>query len=61
VLLVLGLFLRKPTLLVAIGGAVIVVFLAFKVRLEEQLLRAAYPEYAAYRSRTWGLIPWFRR
>lgn len=61
VLLVLGLFLRKPTLLVAIAGAVIVVFLISKVRLEEQLLLAAYPEYAAYRRRTCGLMPWFRR
>lgn len=60
VFLAAGLFLRKPTLLVALAGAVVVVFLVFKVRIEEQLLRAAYAEYAAYRRRTWGLIPWFR-
>jgi len=39
----------------------VIVFLAVKVRLEEELLLARYPEYATYRARTWGLIPWCTR
>jgi protein-S-isoprenylcysteine O-methyltransferase Ste14 len=57
-LLVIGLFLRKPTLLVAIGSVAVVIFLAVKVRFEEQLLVARYPDYIAYRQRAWGLVPW---
>ena len=60
VILVIGLFLRKPTALVAIAGAIVVIFLIVKVRFEERLLRARYPDYAAYQSRTWGIIPWRR-
>jgi protein-S-isoprenylcysteine O-methyltransferase Ste14 len=59
-ILVIGLFLRKPTLLVLIGGLAVMVFLAVKVRFEEQLLVARYPDYAAYRRRAWGLVPWPR-
>lgn len=61
VIVVVGLFLRKPTVLVAIGAAVVVVFLMVKVRFEEKLLLGRYPEYAEYRSRTLGIIPWPRR
>jgi protein-S-isoprenylcysteine O-methyltransferase Ste14 len=57
-ILVVGLFLRKPTLLVGIGGVAVVVFLAVKVRFEEQLLVARYPDYVTYRRRAWGLVPW---
>src|SRR5438552_8734 len=60
VLLVAGLFLRKPTTAVAIAAAAVVGFLLIKVRFEEQLLLARYPEYAAYKRRTWGIIPGFR-
>jgi protein-S-isoprenylcysteine O-methyltransferase Ste14 len=35
-----------------------VIFLAVKVRFEEQLLVARYPDYIAYRQRSWGLVPW---
>jgi protein-S-isoprenylcysteine O-methyltransferase Ste14 len=56
--LVIGLFLRKPTLLVASGSLAVVIFLAVKVRFEEQLLVARYPDYIAYRQRSWGLVPW---
>jgi len=59
-LVVIGLFLRKPTLLVAIASAVVIVFLFIKVRLEERLLLERYPDYAEYRLRTWGLVPGLR-
>jgi protein-S-isoprenylcysteine O-methyltransferase Ste14 len=61
VFVVLGLFLRKPTGLVAISAAVAIVFLVVKSRYEETRLIARYPQYAAYRERTTGVIPWFRR
>ena len=60
-LLVIGLSLRKPTATIAATAAAVVVFLMIKVRFEEQLLLARYPEYAGYRNRTWGLIPGVRR
>ena len=58
--LVAGRFLRKPT--AAIGGAAALVsaFLLAKVRVEERLLHARYPEYIDYKQRTWGIIPGFR-
>lgn len=55
--LVPGLCLRKPTLVVAAAGVVVVVFLLVKVRFEEALLLDRYPAYAAYRRRTWGVVP----
>jgi len=61
VILVVGLFLRKPTVVVAMAVIVVVVFLMVKARFEEQLLVRRYPEYAAYQRRTWGLVPWPRR
>jgi protein-S-isoprenylcysteine O-methyltransferase Ste14 len=60
-LLVIGLCLRKPTPVAVISGIVVIVFLFFKVRLEERLLLARYSEYADYRGRTWGLVPGFGR
>jgi protein-S-isoprenylcysteine O-methyltransferase Ste14 len=57
---VIGLFLKKPTVAVAAAGATVVVFLIVKVRFEEKLLHAAYPEYAEYKRPSWGLIPGFR-
>jgi len=59
-ILVVGLFLPKPTLLVAIAGTVVIVFLFIKVRLEERLLLERYPDYAEYRRRAWGLVPGLR-
>jgi protein-S-isoprenylcysteine O-methyltransferase Ste14 len=58
---VLGLFLRKPTVLGAITGALVIVFLIIKVQFEEQLLRSRYPQYAEYMTKSWGLVPWPRR
>ena len=57
---VLGLFLRTPTFWIAFASAAVVVFLFFKARFEEKLLLVAYPDYAAYRARTWGLFPGLR-
>ena len=57
VLLILGLFLRRPTAWVGATGAVVVVFMIVKSRFEERLLAARYPAYAEYRRRTWGVIP----
>jgi protein-S-isoprenylcysteine O-methyltransferase Ste14 len=59
-LLVLGLFLRRPTLLVAISSGLVIAYLLIKVRIEERMLLAHYPDYAAYRKRTFGLLPWLR-
>lgn len=59
-LLVVGLFLTKPTLGSAITGAAVIAFLLIKARLEETLLVARYPDYADYRKRAWGVIPGFR-
>ena len=56
-LLVVGLFLRNGTVPVAVAGGVVIAFLAFKVRVEERFLAARYPDYEAYRRRTWGLLP----
>ena len=56
-----GLFLRRPTVRIAAATAVMMAFLFVKVRLEERLLAARYPEYADYRRRAWGLIPGVRR
>jgi len=57
VMIVTGLFLRRATLVVAIAGAIVIVFLAIKVRFEEQLLAARYPAYAEYKRKSWGLLP----
>lgn len=54
---VIGLFLRTPTIWIGLANAVVIVFVFFKARFEEKLLLAVYPDYGAYRSRTWGLFP----
>jgi protein-S-isoprenylcysteine O-methyltransferase Ste14 len=36
---------------------VLCVFFDAKARLEEQLMQARFPEYAAYRQRTWRFLP----
>ncbi|HZZ95145.1 MAG TPA: isoprenylcysteine carboxylmethyltransferase family protein [Usitatibacter sp.] len=59
-LVVIGLFLRKPAIAVAIAGAALYVLLFLKARFEEQLLLQRYAGYAEYRKRTWGLIPGIR-
>ena len=43
----------------ALGAAVVLgVFFDAKARLEERLLLAKFPGYAAYRGRTWRFVPW---
>jgi protein-S-isoprenylcysteine O-methyltransferase Ste14 len=58
--IVLGLWLRRPTLLLAIVAAVVIVFLVMKSCYEERLLAMRYPQYSEYRKRSWGLIPGMR-
>jgi protein-S-isoprenylcysteine O-methyltransferase Ste14 len=57
VLIVVGLWIRKPTMVISLGVVAVIGFLRAKVEFEETLLLERYPEYAAYRERTWGLIP----
>jgi protein-S-isoprenylcysteine O-methyltransferase Ste14 len=54
--LLLGLWLRRPTLATGAAAAIVIVFLVVKSRYEESLLAAAYPDYAAYRARTRGVL-----
>ena len=61
VILVVGLFLRKPTVLIGIGAAVVIAFLVLKARFEEKLLLMRYSEYAEYKKRTWGILLWSHR
>ena len=56
-ILVVGLFLRKPTLFVGTVSAITISFFLLKVRVEEKLLITRYPEYAEYTLRAWGIIP----
>lgn len=57
VLIVVGLFLREPAAWIAIATAVIIIFLIFKSRFEERLLRERYRDYAEYMKRSWGVLP----
>ena len=54
--LLLGLWLRRPTVATAASAVIVIAFLIVKSRYEESLLRAAYPEYDAYRARTRGVL-----
>jgi protein-S-isoprenylcysteine O-methyltransferase Ste14 len=56
-MLAAGLFLTRPTAAVGALAAATIAFFLAKARHEETLLVALYPEYAAYRERTWGVIP----
>lgn len=56
VMVLLGLWLREPTLVLAIVTAAVIVFLLVKTRYEERLLTARYPDYSQYRHRTLGVI-----
>ena len=40
-----------------LAGAALVVVLLLKIRREEQLLAEKFPDYAAYRTTTWRLLP----
>jgi protein-S-isoprenylcysteine O-methyltransferase Ste14 len=59
-IIIVGLFIRRPTLVLAIASVVVIAFLLAKTRFEEELLVVKYPEYADYRRRTWGIIPGLR-
>ena len=52
VILVCGLFLRKPALFITIASAVVIVFLIVKTRFEEKLLQEKYSNYAQYKKQT---------
>ncbi|HTR22652.1 MAG TPA: isoprenylcysteine carboxylmethyltransferase family protein [Terriglobales bacterium] len=58
VAMVAGIFLRQSTIAVAIATVIVIAYLAIKVRFEEQLLLARYPDYEEYRRHSWGLVPW---
>jgi len=58
VIIVVGIFLRTPTIAVAVAAAVVIAYLAIKVRFEEKLLLSRYPGYSDYQRRSWGLLPW---
>ena len=53
----IGLFLRQPSIWVAIAVVMVILFLFFKARVEEKLLLGVYPGYANYRRNAWGLFP----
>jgi protein-S-isoprenylcysteine O-methyltransferase Ste14 len=56
VLCVIGLWLKSPRAAGALAGLLVIVFIVFKVRVEERYLLSAYPDYAAYRERTRGVF-----
>ena len=54
--LMIGLWLRRPTLATGAAAAVVIAFLVIKSRYEETLLLEKYLDYAAYRARTRGVL-----
>jgi protein-S-isoprenylcysteine O-methyltransferase Ste14 len=60
VFVVIGLFLRTPTVAVAGATAIVILYIAVKIRFEERMLLASYPDYAEYKHQAWGLVPWPR-
>ena len=56
-----GLALREATWPTAAAALAVIAFYLIKARHEEGLLLATYPEYAAYRRRTFGVLPFGRR
>ena len=58
VMLVAGLWLRRPTWPIAAAAAIVIGFLLIKARYEEALLAARYPDYSGYRARTRGVLLW---
>ena len=53
-----GMVTSDPKPLRIILGAALALLLAAKLAREEKLLRAAYPDYAAYQAVSWRLVPW---
>ena len=52
VILVFGLFLRRPALFITIASVVVIIFLIVKSRFEEDLLQEKYSDYGEYRKHT---------
>jgi protein-S-isoprenylcysteine O-methyltransferase Ste14 len=52
VIVVCGLFLRRPALFITIASVVVIIFLIVKSRFEEQLLQEKYSNYGEYRKNT---------
>ena len=53
-----GMLATKPAPARLAMGLALVLLLIAKLIREEKLLRAAYPDYAAYQASTWRLVPW---
>ncbi len=58
VVVAIGLFLRRPSYLAGGAAIALILFLIFKARFEESLLRTRYAKYDQYLQRTWGVLPW---
>lgn len=56
ILVAMGLILIQPRLPVVVTGGAVILFYLVKTRYEETLLVQRYPEYAAYRARTLGVL-----
>lgn len=56
-IVIVGLWLRQPTLLLLGVSLAVIGFLVFKTRYEERLLSERYPDYARYRRHSSGIIP----
>jgi len=56
-LFLLATILGHPSALTAAIGVLVLIMLPWRVHLEEELLRAAYPDYADYVSTTYRMIP----
>jgi len=56
-LVVLAVFLVRPTLASALVGGLATLLMIYRARLEEQMLRAHVPGYAEYAARTGMLLP----
>jgi protein-S-isoprenylcysteine O-methyltransferase Ste14 len=57
----IGVFLVRSSWVVGLLGFALVLFYHVKAHHEERLLLHRYPEYAAYRRRTLGIVPWVSR
>ena len=53
----LATILDHLSMLTAVIGVIVLIALPWRVYLEEVLLRAAYPDYADYASKTYRMIP----
>ena len=58
-LLLTAMSLHQPSVAVLLVAGLNATFYLAKARYEESLLLAHYPGYAAYRAKTWGVVPGF--